>query len=192
MKKSFFISLILLASHVWAQCNLNLIKASANYIIELENAKLRSYQNSSVCEVLDQEFGSCSKSLMSKLENTLNIKEVLGNYCQPHLPPYPSTNKEHFLKGAQLFSWKESEGYYWYAILPKTNHQISGNEIMENKISYVRLLVKLGQLPSDIHIYWNSLSFVDNKSNIRFSLPAKAIVKKVEARIAKAKLTLAK
>ena len=72
------------------------------------------------------------------------------------------------------------------------NHQISSNEIMENKISYVRLLVKLEQLPSDIHIYWNSLSFVDNKSNIRFSLPAKAIVKKVEARIAKAKLTLAK
>ena len=53
MKKSFIISLISLASHVWAQCNLNLIKASVNYITELENAKLRSYQNSSVCEVLD-------------------------------------------------------------------------------------------------------------------------------------------
>lgn len=192
MEKIFFISLILLANHVWAECNFNLTKASGKYLTELENANLRSYQNRSVCEVLDQEFGNCTKSQISKLENILNIKEILGNYCQPHLPPYPSTNKDKFLKGAQLFSWKANEGYYWFAILAGEKPQNNINEIIENKLSYKHLLVKLGQLPSNIHINWNSFSYVGNKREIRFSLPPQVIVKKIEDKIAKENLILSK
>lgn len=174
----------------WADCNIDLAKASGEYLAELEKAELRSYQNNSVCAVLDQELASCSKGQLAKLKKSFNIKEVHRNYCQPHLPPYPVTNKKEFFKGVELYSWKEHEGYYWYAILPGTNRLKTTKELLANKLSHSYLKAKLRQLPPNAEISWNNLTKVDDKQNLRFSRPSESVVKDIKTYISKSKLVL--
>ncbi len=184
------VMLMIFTNLTWATCNVDLAKSSGRYLVELEKVKLRSYQNSSTCEVLDQELSNCSKGQLAKIEKSFNVKNVLHNYCQPHLPPYPVTNKKQFVKGADLFSWKEHEGYYWYAILPGTNRLKTSKEILAKKLSYRYLKAKLEQLPPNIEINWNNLVTVDDKRNLEFSAPSKKIVDQIKVYASKSKLIL--
>ncbi len=73
------------ASH--ANCNLKLAVASGNYLEELEKAKLHNFQGGGACKVLDMEYKKCTKQQQTFLAKSVNLREVLGNICMPHLPP---------------------------------------------------------------------------------------------------------
>ncbi|MCB0422905.1 MAG: hypothetical protein KDD61_18030 [Bdellovibrionales bacterium] len=182
--KSILIALLFLPIASWAKCNTKLAKASGIYLQELETAHLPKYQSLGACEVLDRELANCSKKQIAKLNKSFNVKEVRGNYCQPYLPPYPSVDKDHFLKGAELFSWKEPGGYIWYALLPGTNRRKSSDELKKHRISYLYLEETVKQLPPQIEISWNFTHSVSDPSRLEFILPLKD---KVESLSAKAK-----
>ncbi len=192
MKLLLLILVFLPLSFSYSACNLELAQASGKYLELLESASLRSYQNRSVCEVLDQEIAACTKKQMAKIEKQFNPKIILGSYCQPHLPPYPSTNKEQFLKGAELYSWKENEGYFWYSLLPGTNRQKSASEIKANKMSYRYLLAKIEQLPPKIIITWNHETSNNEEEALNLSLPDQSKVKAIKSQIERSKLLLQK
>jgi hypothetical protein len=91
MKKTFIVATFFcLVPSVYANCNLDLTTATARYLAELEKAKLQEYQGGGACKVLDAEFKKCTKNQKLKLWKTVDLKEVLGNICMPHLPPPPS------------------------------------------------------------------------------------------------------
>ncbi len=192
MKIFLLISVVLVSNLAWADCHIEVARTAGKYLLELEKAKLRSYQDNSVCEVLDRELEECSKVQLADLEKTFDVKEVLGIYCQPHLPPYPMTDKAQFLKGADLFSWKETDGYYWYAVLPGTNRLKTIKEIRANRMSYSHLKVRLEQLPPNTDITWNNLSAIDieKKQSLNFSIPPQHVVEKIKTDSIKAKLML--
>lgn len=73
-----------------AKCNESLIKASSNYLLELEKAKLFEHQGDGACKVLDAEFKKCTEKQKTLLSKSFNAREVLGNICMPHLSPPPS------------------------------------------------------------------------------------------------------
>ncbi len=180
----------ILIDFAFADCNLNLTIATGKYIEELEKAKLTNYQNNSVCEVLDYEIGQCSKAQKVKLEKAFNVKEVHRNYCQPHLPEPAYLLKENFMKGAQLYSWKEFQGFHWYALLPGTNRPKTTKELISVKSSEWQLLEKFKQLPPAVEIGWNILSTVEDKQNLEFSNPTKDALKRVMKAGAEAKLKI--
>lgn len=161
-----------LGSTSFADCNLKVAAAAGQYLATLEEAKLTKYQNNSVCEVLSYEFWNCTEKQKSKLKSAFNLKEVLGNYCQPHLPPPKNTiAKEQFLKGADIYSWRDHSGYLWYALLPGTNRTKSTKELTESRVSPGFLKQELKNLPSKTQLAWNNLVGVEDKSNLEFSLP---------------------
>lgn len=182
---------IILTNNANANCNLNLVKATGKYIEELEKAKIVKYQNISVCEVLDYEIGKCSKIQSSELKKAFNIQAVHRNYCQPFLPPPESApDKELFMKGADLFSWKDFQGFQWYALLPGTNRPKTTKELTDVKNSEWHLLQKLQQLPPRIDVNWNNLVTIQDKKNLDFSYPPPEVVKGIEQNAAKANLKL--
>ena len=139
-----------------------------------------------MCEVLNYEFWNCTEKQKSKLKSAFNLREVLGNYCQPHLPsPKNTIDKAQFMKGADLYSWRDHSGYVWYALLPGTNRNKSAKEITESKVSPGYLKQELKNLPSKTQIAWNNLVAVEDKSNLEFTLPddktLKDIVKSAES-----------
>jgi hypothetical protein len=164
----------------FAECNLKVAKAAGQYLAVLEKEKLRRYQNNSVCEVLSYEFWNCTEKQKSKLNVAFNAKEVLGNYCHPHLPPPKNyISKEQYMKGADLYSWQDYSGYVWMAILPGTNRTRSTKELIESKVSpgYIKLEIK--NIPSKSKITWNNLVSIEDKSNLEFSLPNDKTIKEI-------------
>ncbi len=92
MKEVFFIMAVtFLSSSVMANCNLSLAKASGLYLAELEKAKLQEYQGGGACKILDSEYKKCNQNEKMKLAKAVDLTEVLGNICMPHLPP-PAPN----------------------------------------------------------------------------------------------------
>ncbi len=175
MKK---IKRVVLLSNLWfstaalADCNLKVATAAGQYLAALEEGKLTKYQNNSVCEVLNYEFWNCTEKQKTKLKSAFNLREVLGNYCQPHLPPPKNTlSNEQFMKGADLYSWRDHSGYTWYALLPGTNRTKNTKELTENKVSPGYLKQELKNLPSKTEITWNNLVSIDDKSDLEFSIP---------------------
>lgn len=77
---------LLIAAAAHAECNLNLALASGHYLVELERAGLQSLQSGGACTVLDAEYKKCTTSQRKQLEAELDLREVLGNICMPHLP----------------------------------------------------------------------------------------------------------
>lgn len=174
-----------------AECNLNLTIASGKYIEELEKAKLTKYQNSSVCEVLDYEIGKCSNSQKTKLEKAFNVKAVHGNYCQPHLPPPQQVlNKQEFMKGAELYSWKDFQGFQWYALLPGTNRTKTTSELIAGKMSEGLLFEKFKEIPPNTEMSWNNLVSIQDKQNLEFSTPNKEVVRNLTKAAQKAGLKI--
>ncbi len=146
--------------------------AAGQYLAPLEEANLSKYQNNSVYEVLSYEFLNCAEKQKKKLKSVINIKEVLGNYCQPHLPPpRNASSKDQFMKGADLYSWREQSGYVWYAILPETNRSKNEKELTENKISPGFLKQELQNIPARTEIAWNNLAGLEKVSNLELMLP---------------------
>jgi hypothetical protein len=178
---SFFIVLCLFwGSYSFAECNLKVATAAGQYLASLEDANLRKYQNNSVCEVLNYEFWNCTEKQKSKLKSVFNLKEVLGNYCQPHLPPAKNTvDKNSFMKGAELYSWQDYSGYVWYALLPGTNRTKSTKELNEIKMSPGYLKQELKNIPLKTQISWNNLVTIDDKSNLEFTLPDEKAVRDI-------------
>jgi hypothetical protein len=165
--------------------------AASQYINELEKSGLQKYQNNSVCEVLSYEFSDCSQSEKTKLERAFNTREVLTNYCQPHLPPPKnSVDANLYMKGADLYSWKDQSGFQWYTLLPGTNRQKTTKELIENKMSFGLLKESLSRLSAHTEIAWNNLAQVDDKKNLEFSLPAKVDLSEIQAKSNQAKLKL--
>ncbi len=178
-----------LTSRALANCNLKVATAAGQYIAALEKAGLTKYQNSSVCEVLDYEFWSCSKSQKFTLEKSFKVKEVLGNYCQPHLRSSTPLSGNELMKGAELFSWKDHNGYLWYALLPGTNRIKTTRELIENKITSGYLRETILNLPPGTEVSWNPLTAVEDRKNLEFSIPAEA-ASDIKARAAQAKIKL--
>lgn len=178
---SFFIVLYLFwGSYSFAECNLKVATAAGQYLASLEDANLRKYQNNSVCEVLNYEFWNCTEKQKSKLKSVFNLKEVLGNYCQPHLPPPKNTvDKDSFMKGAELYSWQDYSGYVWYALLPGTNRTKNTKELNEIKMSPGYLKQELKNIPLKTQISWNNLVTIDDKSNLEFTLPDEKAVRDI-------------
>ncbi len=184
-----------LSSISFADCNLKVATAAGQYLAALEEAKLTKYQNNSVCEVLNYEFWNCTEKQKTKLKSAFNLKEVLENYCQPHLPPPKNTiQKEWFMKGADLYSWRDHSGYLWYALLPGTNRTKSTKELIESKVSPGYLKQELKTLPSKTEIAWNNLVSVDDKVNLVFSLPDDKTLKDIlkSAELGNLKITVVK
>lgn len=87
MNVYFIAAALALPSLASANCNLKLAEASGKYLVELEKANLQEFQSGGACKVLDAEVKKCSKKEKSKLARSVNLNEVLGNICMPHLPP---------------------------------------------------------------------------------------------------------
>lgn len=68
-------------------CNMSLAYASGKYLLELESAGLGQYQGGGACNILDAEFRKCTPKQKARLMHNLEIREILGNICMPHLPP---------------------------------------------------------------------------------------------------------
>jgi hypothetical protein len=182
-------------STAFAECNLKVATAAGQYLASLEDANLRRYQNNSVCEVLSYEFWNCTEKQKSKLNSAFNLKEVLGNFCQPHLPHSKNAiANELFMKGADLYSWRDPDGYVWYALLPGANRPKSTKELTESKVSPGFLKLELKNLPSKTEIVWNNLVSLGDKANLEFSLPDKDTVKEIlkSAELGGIKINLAK
>lgn len=193
MKKVFLFLQVVLLKPASADCNLNLTIASGKYIEELEKAKVTKYQNNSVCEVLDYEIGKCSASQMTKVAKAFNVKEVHRNFCQPHLPPpQGALDKDQFMKGAELYSWKDFQGFHWYALLPGTNRKKSTTEVLAAKSNEWSLQEKLKQLPPQTEISWNNLALIDDQQNLEFSVPSQNVIREVTTSAVSAKLKLEK
>jgi len=178
-----------------ADCNLKVATAAGRYLAALEEAKLTKYQNNSACEVLSYEFWNCTEKQKSKLKSAFNPIEVLGNYCQPHLPPAPSAiDKVQFTKGAELYSWRDRGGYVWYALLPGTNRTKGTKELTDSKVSPGYLKQVLKSLPSKTPVLWNNLVGVDDKSTLEFSLPDDKTLKEIlkSAELAGLQITIVK
>lgn len=193
MKQIYFFAVMLFFGfNSFAECNLKLASVAGQYLAELEKARLQKYQNNSVCEVLDYELANCSDSQKEKLKKDFDYIEVWGNYCQPHLPPPKNAlSKDYFIKGADLFSWQDQSGYYWYSVLPGTNRLKKMKEIVENKISEGALKEMFKQIPEDTDIHWNSMyQMNDKKKNIEFSLPPKKALDGIKTKASQAKLKL--
>lgn len=174
------ISVIFFSSISGAECSLKVATAAGRYLAALEQAKLTKYQNNSVCEVLSYEFWNCTEKQKSKLKSAFNLIEVLGNYCQPHLPPAPSAiDKVQFMKGAELYSWRDQGGYVWYALLPGTNRTKAAKELTDSKVSPGYLKQVLKSLPAKTPVLWNNLVGVDDKSALEFSLPDDTTLKEI-------------
>ncbi|MFN8847705.1 MAG: hypothetical protein ACK5W9_12715 [Bdellovibrionales bacterium] len=175
-----FILCLLFGSYSLAECNLKVATAAGQYLAALEEAKLRKYQNNSTCEVLNYEFWNCTEKQKSKLKSAFNLKEVLGNYCQPHLPPPKNAiDKDYFMKGAELYSWQDYSGYVWYALLPGTNRSKNAKDLNENKTSPGYLKQELKNIPPKTQIVWNNLSAIEDKSSLDFSIPDEKTVKDI-------------
>lgn len=169
-----------LGSASFAECNLKVATAAGQYLAALEDAKLTKYQNNSICEVLNYEFWNCTEKQKSKLKSAFNLKVVLGHYCQPHLPPPKNANdKDYFMKGAQLYTWKDFSGYVWYALLPGTNRTKNASELNENKTSPGYLKQELKNIPAKTQIVWNNLSTIEDKSGLDFIIPDEMTVKDI-------------
>lgn len=169
------------SQYLFAECNIKVAIAAGQYLAVLEVAKLTKYQNNSVCEVLNYEFWNCTERQKSQLKSAFNLKEVLGNYCQPHLPPPKnSIDNDAFMKGTDLYSWRDYNGYIWYALLPGTNRTKTTKEIIENKISPGLLKREIQNLPLKIHISWNTLATIEDKANIELILPDKKTQKEIQ------------
>ncbi len=194
-KLVFSLLCFLFASTSFADCNLKVATAAGQYLAALEEAKLTKYQNNTVCEVLNYEFWNCTENQKSKLKSAFNLREVLGNYCQPHLPsPKNSIDKAQFMKGADLYSWQDRSGYFWYALLPGTNRTKSTKELIERKMSPGFLKQELSHLPANTEIAWNSLVTIQDKSNLEFSLPDDKTLKDIlkNAKAVDLQITIAK
>lgn len=185
--------ILLFASRSYAECNLELAKASGTYLSELEKLKLQKYQNNSVCEVLSYEFWNCTDAQKIKLNQAFKVKEVLGSYCGPHLaPPKYPISKNDFMKGISLFSWKDEGGYFWYALLPGTNRLKTSKELLDYKVSEGYLKETLKNLQENIDVSWNNLIEISDKEKLEFSLPEKKKIDEIKrmAKVSKLKLEL--
>jgi hypothetical protein len=191
LKIKIVLILLLFTTNTFAECNLELAKASGTYLSELEKLKLYRYQNNSVCEVLSNEFWNCTEAQKAKLNQAFEVKEVLGNYCGPHLPPpkYP-ISKNDYMKGISLFSWKDADGYFWYALLPGTNRLKTSKELLDYKVSEGYLKEKLKNLPENVDISWNNLIEVSDKEKLEFSLPEKKKLEEIKKSAQKSKLKI--
>lgn len=191
----FAILWFLISSDGFGDCNLKVASAAGHYLAALEEAKLTKYQNSSVCEVLNYEFWNCTEKQKTKLKEAFNLREVLGNYCQPHLPPPRNAiDKNQLLKGAELYSWRDQNGYLWYALLPGSNRTKNSKELTEFKVSPGYIRQELKSLPAKTEISWNNLVTVADKSALDFSLPDDKNLKKLlkSAELADLKITILK
>lgn len=179
----------------FADCNLKVATAAGQYLATLEEANLRMYQNNSVCEVLNYEFWNCTEKQKSKLKSAFNLREVLGNYCQPHLPPPKNAiAKDQFMKGGDLYSWRDASGYVWYALLPGTNRNKTTKELTESKVSPGYLKQELKNLPAETQLAWNNLDRLEDKTNLEFSLPDDKTLKDIlkSAKTANLQITVVK
>lgn len=182
---------LLAGQYSFAVCNIDVALAAGRYIAELEKADLARYQNNSVCEVLDYEVSTCSETQLAKLQSAIDVKEVRGNYCQPHLPP-PKTPpaKDVFMKGAELYSWKEQAGYHWYALLPGTNRAKTTKELVANRLTRDALKRLLQELRPSTDVTWNNLARIDDKQKLEFSLPNEPVRSEITEAAKKAQVAL--
>lgn len=171
--KAILIVSLLIALNVSAECNLKMAIAAGTYLNELEKAQLTSYQNNSVCEVLSYEFWNCSTAQLKKMKKFFDYKEVLGNYCQPHLAVSENLtwSKDTVMKGLVLYSWKNDYGYFWYALLPGKNGTRKTEELEKVKISEGYFKNILGSLPQGTEVVWNNLVSISDNKQLEFKFP---------------------
>ncbi len=93
------------------------------------------------------------------------------------------------MKGAELFSWKDHNGYPWYALLPGTNRLKTTKEITDNKVTSDYLMEVILNLPPGTEVSWNNLGAVEDRKNLEFSIPA-TVASELNARAAQAKIKL--
>ena len=194
LPKSYCFLLFLVGSTSFADCDLKVATSAGQYLEALEKAELRKYQNSSVCEVLSYEFNNCSKKQKKVLASHFNLKEVLGNYCQPLLPPPRNHSyKDIPMKGIELFSWQEPYGYIWYTLLPGTNRLKRVEELTGSKMNLGQLIEEIAFLPPKTEITWNNLVVVEDegKSKVTFLLPDEKVKKTILKKAAASKLKIA-
>jgi hypothetical protein len=174
-----------------AECNFEVAKSAGGYIAALEKAKLQRYQNNSVCEVLSYEFWNCTEQQKTALNKAVNVKEVLGNYCQPHLAVTQIEGDGNaYMKGASLYSWKDDSGYHWYALMPGTNRTKTTQELLQNKVPEGFLKMHLPNLPAGTEISWNNLVNLADPKGLSFELPPSSATREIQQKAKLAKLKL--
>lgn len=180
MKNAIFTFILVGPTVALAACNLKLAMAAGTFLAELEKLSLTKYQDNNVCEVLNYEFWSCSKEQQSQLKKTFNLNEVLFNYCQPHLPAPQPFVKDSFMKGADFYSWKDFNGYIWFALLPGTNAQKTTKEITNARLNWHHAKELLVKLPMNTIMSWNNLATVSDKEKLQFMYPPKELVTEIK------------
>lgn len=93
-----------------------------------------------------------------------------------------------WMKGAELYSWKDNKGSYWYALLPGTNALKQPRQILENKLNENALKLALENLPVETYVSWNATGALDKAMNL--GLPPKTVIKSIQQKATQAKLTL--
>ncbi|MBL7688384.1 MAG: hypothetical protein JNJ49_10135 [Bdellovibrionaceae bacterium] len=103
-------------------------------------------------------------------------------------------DKDLFMKGAELYSWRDQGGYVWYALLPGTNRTKGTKELTDSKVSSGYLKHVLKSLPSKTPVLWNNLVGVADKSTLEFSLPDDTTLKEIlkSAEVVDLKITIVK
>jgi hypothetical protein len=82
---------------------------------------------------------------------------------------------QSFMKGADLYSWRELDGTTWFALLPGTNRQKSWSEVKDARVNEAELFVQLKDLPKGTSvIIWNNDVTLKRDSNTKLELPPEA------------------
>jgi hypothetical protein len=96
---------------------------------------------------------------------------------------FTTVHASTWMKGADLYSWKESTGQVWYALLPGTNRTKHSEELLNAKITSSELISKLKQMPKNTDVSWNNSVGFDNTASLKLTLPSKS-----ESRVIKKKM----
>lgn len=188
---SFVLLSFFFSNFVFADCNYKVAESASQYLNELEKANLQKYQNSSVCEVLTNETERCSKEQIAELNNKANLKKTLGDYCEAYRKTAKAeASKNKWSKGAELLSWQDRNGIYWFALLPGTNRLKNTDEIVSNKVSSGNVRDELAKLPPKTHVVWNNVVKDEARKKLDFTFPPESVATGIRQEAQRAQLDL--
>lgn len=103
---------------------------------------------------------------------------------------FESVFASSWMKGADIYSWKESTGYIWYALLPGTNRLKISDELMKAKMTSAEFINHLNKIPKETYVSWNNSVALDNQDSLKLILPPKEELNRIKKKIAKLGLKL--
>lgn len=104
---------------------------------------------------------------------------------------------DRYMKGVDVYSWKDDKGVIWYSLLPGTNRQKSIDEILKSKSNSSDFEAKFSKLPEGTSVFWNNAGTISNdkpatahKQSLQFVSPPKDVFSKIKNIATQSKLNL--